>query len=83
MNLRSYFVILILTGLLLQNPLNAKGDVTEAEAMREMVEADWTAQEHRKNRTPDEASAVRDAYRRAEQLLDDLHKMPEGPEEDL
>jgi mono/diheme cytochrome c family protein len=48
--------------------------------MREMVEADWAAQERRKNRTPDKPAAVRDAYRCAEQLLNDLRKMPERPE---
>jgi hypothetical protein len=74
------FVILVIAGSLLQGPLKANGDVTDAETLREMVEADWAAQEHRKNRTPDETSAVYDAYRRAEQLLDDLRKMPEGPD---
>ncbi len=80
MNLRSYFVILILTGLFIQSPLKAQVDPIDAEALREIVEADWAAQERRRNRTPDETSAVIDVYRRAEQLLDDLRKMPEGPE---
>jgi len=79
MRLLKCFAILVVTGLLLQGPLKAQ-DETTTEGLREMVEADWTSQEHRRNRTPDEASAVLDAYRRAEQLLDDLRKMPEVPD---
>ena len=75
-----YLAIFVLVGLLLQYPLKVQSDTIDAEALREIVEADWTAQERRKNRTPDEASAVRDAYRRAEELLDDLRKMHEGPD---
>jgi hypothetical protein len=37
--------------------------------MRQMVEADWAAQERRKDRTAADPAAVRDAYRRAQQLL--------------
>ena len=80
MSLLKCFAILVVTGLLLQSQLKAKENATEVKAMREMVEADWTAQERRRNRAPDETSAVLDAYRSAEQLLDDLRKMPKGPD---
>jgi hypothetical protein len=78
MILLKYFAILVIAGLLFQGPLKAEDETASAEAFREMVEADWAAQEHRRNRTPDEKSAVCDAYRRAEELLNDLRKMPEG-----
>jgi len=64
---------------------------TAREVLKAMVQADWAAQEHRKNRTPDEPAAIRDAYKRAERLLADttlrssaslrstsLRKMPEA-----
>jgi len=72
--------ILIIAFSLLQSPLKAQDEIKTTEAFQEMVEADWAAQECRKNRTPDNISAVRDAYRRAEKLLSDLRKMPEGPD---
>ncbi|MHC4726419.1 MAG: hypothetical protein ACYS17_04255, partial [Planctomycetota bacterium] len=80
MNVLKCLTILVFTGLLLQSPLKAKDDATSADAMREMVEADWAAQERRKNRTPDATSAILDVYRRTEQLIDDLQNMPEGPD---
>ncbi|OHB79028.1 MAG: hypothetical protein A2Z25_12200 [Planctomycetes bacterium RBG_16_55_9] len=45
-----------------------------------MVESDWAAQERRKNRTPDDPSAVRDAYRSSKSLLNDLRSMTEPPD---
>ena len=89
MNLRRYWVILVLTGLFLQSLFDfgelsraakAQDNTTSAEAMRAMVEADWAAQERRRIRTPDEPSAVRDAYKCAQELLNDLCKMPAGPD---
>ncbi|MEA3225841.1 MAG: hypothetical protein U9Q07_07800, partial [Planctomycetota bacterium] len=69
-----------LTVLLLQGPHDeVRGDTAEPGTLREMVEADWSAQEYRKNRTPDEPAAVRQAYQRAQQLLSDLRLKPEGP----
>jgi len=38
-------------------------------ALRERVEADWSAQEHRLGRQPDQAEAIRAALQRAEKLL--------------
>ena len=60
----------------------AEQDSSDAEVSRlvGMVEADWTAQEHRRNRTPDSPEAVRDAWQRAKELLTDLRRMPEAPE---
>ncbi|MGD8499659.1 MAG: hypothetical protein PVJ86_03385 [Phycisphaerales bacterium] len=81
MNLRRYWIILALTGLLFQSPFTkAQDNAAGTETLRATVEADWAAQERRRNRTPDEPAAVRDAYRRAEGLLGDLHKMPQGPQ---
>jgi hypothetical protein len=80
MSLLKYFIILILTGLLLQSPLKAEKRLVETEAFHEKVRADWIAQEQRKNRTPDEVSAVRDAYKRSEELLCNLSNMTNGPD---
>jgi hypothetical protein len=80
MSLFKCFIITVLTGLLLQSSLKARENLTDTEALHEMVKADWAAQEHRKDRTPDDISAVRDAYKRAEELLYDLRKMTKGPD---
>ncbi|MCH7558294.1 MAG: hypothetical protein IIB56_12680 [Planctomycetes bacterium] len=81
MNLRRYWIILVLIVQLLQSSFTkAQDSTTDAKALRAMVEADWAAQERRKNRTLDEPAAVRDAYQRAEELLNDLRKMPAGPD---
>ncbi len=75
-NLRKYCVILVLTGSFPQLVFaDAPPDSVTADTLAAMVEADWAAQEHRKNRMPESTAAVRDAYRRAERLLDDLRKM--------
>jgi len=88
MNLRR-LVILVLTGLFLQSLFDfgelsraakAQANTADAEALRAMVEADWAAQERGRNRTIDEPSAVRDAYKCAEELLSDLRKMPAKPD---
>ncbi len=81
MNLRRYWIILVLIVQLLQSSsvlrssttkdefTKAQDNTTDAKALRAMVEADWAAQERRRNRTLNEPAAVRDAYRRAEELL--------------
>ena len=51
-----------------------------ADSIQAIVEADWIAQEHRKNRTPDDPAAVRDAYKSSETLLIALHRIPEQPD---
>ncbi len=58
----------------------AQDNTNSAETLRVMVEADWADQERRRNRTIDEPAAVRDAYKCAGELLDDLRKMPEEPD---
>jgi len=49
-------------------------------ALREMVEADWAAQEGRRGRSPDSPEAICDALKRAGLLLSDLRQMPDGPD---
>jgi len=62
MNLRKYWVILVLIVQLPQSSITkAQDNTTSAEALRAMVEADWAAQERRRNRTLDGPAAVRDA----------------------
>jgi len=51
----------------------------DSDALQAMVEADWAAQERRKNRTDDDPAALREAFARAERLINDLQKMPDGP----
>ena len=81
MNRRRYWIILVFAGLLLQSPFaKSQDNTTSAETLQAMVEADWTAQERRRNRTPDERGAVLDAYDRAEELLGNLRRMPAGPD---
>ena len=48
---------------------------TETASLKAMVEADWTAQEQRRGRTPDAAEAIRDALKRAKRLLAELRRM--------
>lgn len=58
----------------------AKEETPNIETLRSMVEADWAAQEHRKNRTTDAPEAIRDSLQRAEKLLENLCRMPESPD---
>jgi hypothetical protein len=60
--------------------LSAKEKTSDIEALQSIVEVDWAAQEHRKNRTPDAPEAIRDSLKRAEKLYTDLRTMPEAPD---
>ncbi|MBM4016761.1 MAG: hypothetical protein FJ288_00285 [Planctomycetes bacterium] len=55
-----------------------RGDVEPA--LRDMVEADWAAQESRLGRTPESPDAVRAALKRAGALVADLGAMPAAPD---
>ena len=84
LNRGKYRVMLLLVWLLAGAVFAAgQGGAHDREAFRAMVEADWRAQEARKNREPSSPVAVRDAMQRGERLLRDLHGMPEGPQYDL
>lgn len=48
--------------------------------LRALVEADWTAQEKRLGRAPDQPEALRQALRRADQLAADLRRLPGAPD---
>jgi hypothetical protein len=80
MNLRRLVILVLIVQLLQSSITKAQDNTADAEALQAMVEADWAAQERRRNRTPDEPAAVRDAYKCAEELLNDLRKMPTGPD---
>jgi len=58
----------------------AERDAPSTDAFRAMLEADWTAQEKRRGRSPQEPTAIRDALSSAERLLDYLQQMPDGPD---
>jgi hypothetical protein len=60
-------------------PLSAKEHISDIGALKSMVEADWAAQEHRKDRAPDAPEAIRDSLLSAEKLLENLCRMPEAP----
>ncbi len=76
-----YWIAFASLWLLLYAPFTAaEQDSSDAEVLQAMVEADWSAQEHRRSRTPDAPEAVRDAWQRAKKLLTDLRRMPEAPE---
>jgi len=80
-NLSRLCAILVLLGSFLQSVLaDVHDNSTNKDTLRAMVEADWIAQERRKNRTPDDPNAVRDAYRSFEKLLINLRHMPEKPD---
>ncbi|MFH1919731.1 MAG: hypothetical protein ABIP48_07610, partial [Planctomycetota bacterium] len=57
-------------------------DASDAAVFASFVEADWTAQEKRRGRTPQDSQAVRDVLSSAERLLDALRSMPDGPDLD-
>jgi len=76
---RSGCLSVLVTGWLLIGAAPAIAGNEDSDALQAMVEADWAAQERRKNRTDDDPAALREAFQRAERLIDDLQKMPEGP----
>ncbi len=58
----------------------AESDADEAGAFRALIEADWTAQERRLGREPEQPETVRAVLARAEQLLADLRRLPHAPD---
>jgi len=76
-----YWAIFTSIWLMIQMPfVSAKDKTSDIEILQAMVEADWTAQENRKDRTPDAPQAIRDIWKSANKLLTDLRRMPDGPE---
>ena len=76
-----YWAVFVSVWLMVQVPsVPAKENTSDIEALQTMVEADWAAQEHRKNRTPDAPAAIRGSLQSAEKLLADLRRMPESPD---
>ena len=61
--------LLLLLGL---GTVSARAD----EAFRRAIEADWAAQEQRRDRQPQDPEAIREALLRTERLRDDLLRMP-------
>ena len=51
----------------------------DAAALQRMVEADWTAQEHRLGREPHSVEAIREALRRVGRLVQDRQAPPNAP----
>ena len=79
--LSQFCAILVLLGPFLQPvPAGVHDNSANNDTLRAVVETDWIAQERRKNRTPDDPNAVRDAYRSFEKLLINLRHMPEKPD---
>ncbi len=80
---RTYRGRVLITGIAAAGLLAQTGSAVsadDADAFRTAVESDWALQEKLKDRTPADADAVRDALRRAEQLLGNLSKMHGGPD---
>ena len=76
-----YWAVFASVWLMVQVPsVSAKEKTPDIEALQSMVEADWAAQEQRKNRTPEAPEAIRDSLQSAEKLLADLRRMPESPD---
>ncbi|MHC4643544.1 MAG: TolB family protein [Planctomycetota bacterium] len=76
-----YCTVFISVWLMIQmSSVSAKDKASDREVLQAMVEADWTAQERRKNRTTDTPEAIRDIWQSANKLLTDLRRIPEGPE---
>jgi hypothetical protein len=59
--------------------VSAKDKTSDIQAVQNMIEADWAAQEQRKGRTPDTPEAVHDVWQNAKKLLTNLRRMPEAP----
>ncbi|OHB84604.1 MAG: hypothetical protein A2V98_26365 [Planctomycetes bacterium RBG_16_64_12] len=53
-------------------------NATDTATLEAIVEADWTAQEKRRGRTPQDPAAVGDVLFSAGRLLDDLRAMPDA-----
>lgn len=80
-NLRKYCVILVLTGPFLKVvSADASPDSVTTETPGAAVQADWAAQERRKNRPPESIASLHDCCERAKKLLDDLRGMGRGAE---
>ncbi len=77
-NRYKYFTLLVLLGGILPSAFADGADNSPSIDIR--VEADWVAQERRKNRTPEDPAAVRDAYLSLEKLLINLLIIPEKPD---
>ncbi len=76
-----YCVVFTSVWLMIQMPsVSAKDKTSDIEILQAMVDADWSAQEHRKGRTADTPEAIRDIWQSANKLLTDLRRMPESQE---
>ena len=72
--------VLALTAFLAPIAIGGEESAQPKEASyRAAIEADWTLQEERKGRRPDDPEAVQAVYRSAARLLDDLEAMAAGP----
>jgi hypothetical protein len=80
LNRRKYQVVLLLVWLFAAAAVFAvgQGGERDREGFSAMVEADWRAQEVRKNREVSSPPAVYDALQRGERLLRDLQRLPAG-----
>lgn len=77
-NRKKYYVILVLLGGILQS---AFADAVDHNTPIDThVEADWVAQERRKNRVPDDPAAIRDVYLSLEKLFNNLRNKSEKPD---
>ncbi|MHC4087703.1 MAG: TolB family protein, partial [Planctomycetota bacterium] len=75
-----YWVVFTSVWLMIQMPsVSAKDKTSDFEVLQAMVEADWSAQEHRKGRASDTPEAIRDIWQSANKLLTEFRKMPEAP----
>ena len=61
-------------------PAASKNDASHPTAFRATIEADWTAQEKRRGRTPQDPEAIRDVLSAAERVLENLEGMPRVPD---
>ena len=61
-------------------PTGPTAGTADTAAFDEIVETDWTAQEKRRGRTPQDPQAIRDVLLSAGRLLEDLERMPDVPD---
>ena len=78
--IRLSWVAVALAGLACQAAAGAATEIRIPAALREMVEADWAAQEQRLGRDPASPEALGDALRRAGLLLADLPTLAGAPD---
>ncbi|NQU20135.1 MAG: hypothetical protein HQ567_02550 [Candidatus Nealsonbacteria bacterium] len=79
---RTWTAVVVAVGLIWCGVARAEDarKTSDGAAFQAAIEADWVAQERRQDRAVDAPQSIRDAAARAEKLLNNLRRMPDGPD---